>query len=167
MKQATNDKLAVISRCLTLFTFFCLFLIGTCHARSGWVSNTGPGSWDSWVKKAHANHPALAKKVDEIVAQLNALHDEVKAARCRTCNNAAGTLSNAKTEAEQVYYALGGRKSFSKNKVKGVFKSFNNYENRMKWRFPQTPIGQAWFKRWTEIKNAFNAIEPEILKVVN
>ncbi len=154
--------------CAILFSWlFVLFCVSLSHAGSGWVQRVSPGSWSSYVKKAHVNHPDLAKKVDSVVMKLKALHDEVKAAGCRMCNNAAGTLSNAKTEVEQMYYALGGRPQFGKNKVEGTFENFNNYENRMKWRFPRTPQGKAWYDRWTKIKAEFNAIKPEILSVVD
>ena len=141
---------------------------GLPNSHSGYVSNKGPGSNDGRVQKAHQDHPELAKKVDAVMEKLTALHDEVKAANCRTCNNAAGTLSNAKSEVFSIYRTLAGEAPYNeKGKVEGIFKYFSkNFDNRLKWRFPQNAQGQKWLKRWQEIKAEFGSLKPEVLKVV-
>ncbi len=138
---------------------------GSCQAGSGWQQSSH--GFSQWVQKAHASHPDLAAKVDGIVASLNALHDEIKAACCKRCNNLAGTLKNARVEAEQLYNSLGGKVPYNtKDRAGAIFKSFNNFEQRIKWRVPQNAQGQEWYKRWGEIKDQFNSLKSDVMAVL-
>lgn len=134
---------------------------------SGYVKSNSAGTIDGRVKAAHEKHPDLAEKLDAIVDKLTTLHDEVKTAGCKTCNNLAGTLDNAKSEVYSIYRTLADEAPYnSKGKVESIFKSFmKNYDNRIKWRVPQNAQGKEWLNRWKEIKADFEKLKPEILKV--
>ena len=121
------------------------------------------GTKKYYIEQAWAKHPELCQKLINVMQKISDLGKEVSKMNCHGCNNAAGSLRNIVVEAGSLFQTLGGNQQYTdKDKVERIYKSLNNYDDRMKVFMPN----KEWFNKWIKMKDELNNLKPEILKTI-